>query len=115
MCGIVRSVVNKPKRLLVAVLVIGCFSLACTTSTSGESATSNGQEGVAAIETSPGDCTEFQSLVDKTYDFKPTKLSEAQQTAKSAEMDVIWEKVKADKKLLPCLRTALESPKANAT
>jgi hypothetical protein len=28
-------------------------------------------------------------------------------------MDVVWEKVKADKKLVPCLVAALESPKAN--
>jgi hypothetical protein len=53
-------------------------------------------------------------LVDTTYDFKPSKLSAEQQSAKSAAMDVVWEKVKADQKtLLPCLKSALNSPTAD--
>ncbi len=63
----------------------------------------------------PADGVEFQKLIDQTYDFKPKKLTEAQQTAKSAEMDKVWKNVKADPKaLVPCLRRALDAPTVNS-
>lgn len=70
--------------------------------------------GEDAVVTLP-DCIDFQELIDETYDFKPSKLSESQKTAKSAEMDVVWEKVKADqKRLVPCLIAALNAKTANS-
>ncbi|MEZ5427014.1 MAG: hypothetical protein R2747_12150 [Pyrinomonadaceae bacterium] len=55
-------------------------------------------------------CGEFLKLIEKTYNFKPSKLTSEQKTAKSAEMDAVWEKVKAEKdSLLPCLRAAIRS------
>ena len=66
-------------------------------------------------ELSISDCSQFQNAIDKTYDFEPSKLTPAQKTAKSKEMDAVWEKVKADpKNLAPCLKAALESPTANS-
>ncbi len=59
-------------------------------------------------------CEEFQRLIDKTYTFKPSKLTPAERTTKSGEMDAVWEKVKADKKLIPCLKAALLQPTANS-
>lgn len=59
-------------------------------------------------------CAELKKLIDKTYNFKPSKLTESEQTTKSAEMDVVWEKVKANQKeLMPCLREAINSPAAD--
>src|SRR5690349_10178862 len=61
------------------------------------------------------DCTEFKKLLDKTYNFKPSKLTASEQNAKSAEMDLIWEKVKANQKeYLPCLREALSTPTSDS-
>lgn len=58
----------------------------------------------------PKNCDEFKKLIEKTYNFKPSKLTENEKTAKSSEMDVVWEKVKANpKELLPCLREAISS------
>ncbi|MEO6654803.1 MAG: hypothetical protein ABIO36_01845, partial [Pyrinomonadaceae bacterium] len=65
-------------------------------------------------ETVPANCVEFQRLIDQTYNFKPNKVTAAERTAKSAEMDKVWEKVKADSKtLVPCLKNALNAPTAN--
>lgn len=59
-------------------------------------------------------CAELQKLIDKTYDFKPSKLTSEERTVKSGAMDVIWEIVKADqKRLVPCLKKALDKPDAN--
>ncbi len=59
-------------------------------------------------------CIGLQKLIDKTYNFKPSKLTDAQQTAKSAEMDVVWNKVKANKeKLVPCLKKEMNKTNAN--
>lgn len=59
-------------------------------------------------------CEEFQRLVDKTYTFKPSQLTPKERTAKSDEMDVVWDNVKADKNLLPCLKAALLRPTADS-
>ncbi len=56
------------------------------------------------------DCAEFKKQIDSTYDFKPSKITSAERDTKSAEMDLVWEKVKANQKeLLPCLREAINS------
>ena len=61
------------------------------------------------------DCRDFQQLIAKTYDFTPRKLTEAQQTEKSAEMDKVWNQVKANRDaLIPCLKESLTSPSANS-
>lgn len=55
-------------------------------------------------------CLELKKLIDTTYNFKPSKLTEAQKNDKSDKMDIIWEKVKADpEELLPCLRKEINS------
>ncbi|HMS40910.1 MAG TPA: hypothetical protein PKE69_11835 [Pyrinomonadaceae bacterium] len=55
-------------------------------------------------------CDDFGKLVDKTYNFKPSKISSAERDAKSVEMDVVWNKVKANPQtLLPCLREAIRT------
>jgi hypothetical protein len=101
--------------LIVTLLVL---SLACSAGDGASPLQTNRQSSVETTETAsavPADCVEFQKLVDQTYDFKPSKLSDAQQTRKSGEMDVVWNKVKADQKgLKPCLVAALESPSANS-
>lgn len=60
-------------------------------------------------------CEEFSRMVKSTYDFKPSRLKDdAERSAKSAAMDRFWNAVKArQKELLPCLRAALEDPKAD--
>lgn len=59
-------------------------------------------------------CASLQKLIDRTYNFKPSKLTSEEQTAKSVEMDVVWNKVKSDKEnLLPCLKMAMEKTDAN--
>jgi len=63
----------------------------------------------------PPDCVELYKLIDTTYGFKPSKLTKDERTSKSAQMDAVWEKVKADeKKLLPCLRAAISSGKGDS-
>ena len=53
-------------------------------------------------------CDELNSLIDKTYNFKPSKLTPAQIDVKSAELDVVWSKVKEKREVLvPCLRAAI--------
>jgi hypothetical protein len=60
------------------------------------------------------ECAGLQRLINETYNFKPSKLNEAEQTAKSNAMDRVWEAVKTERtKLLPCLRAALADPQAD--
>lgn len=97
-------------------LILAAASIGCGVEPSKSSALPvDAQESpVVAVGSAPG-CDEFQKLIDRTYDFKPTKLTEAEQTKKSADMDAVWNKVKADpKNTLPCLVAALESPTANS-
>lgn len=51
-------------------------------------------------------CSDLKTIIDKTYGFKPSKLTAEQIDTKSSEMDKVWNMVgsKADD-LLPCLRT----------
>ena len=60
-------------------------------------------------------CANFRELIKTTYNFKPAQLSDSERDAKSAAMDRVWNTMKANsKELLPCLRTALEDPRANS-
>lgn len=59
-------------------------------------------------------CSSFQPFIKATYNFKPSKLSDAERDAKVEAMDKVWNMAKANsKELLPCLRAALESPDAD--
>lgn len=59
-------------------------------------------------------CSRFNGIAKATYNFKPSKVSEAARDIKSAEMDKFWKLVKANPRvLLPCLRDALKSPNAD--
>lgn len=59
-------------------------------------------------------CSDLQQLIKETYNFKPSRLSETEQTTKSAAMDRVWDLVKNNRTaLLPCLRTALADPNAD--
>ena len=81
---------------------------------SGDTTSTESPYAEDAVITLP-DCVDLQQLIDKTYNFKPSKLSDEQQTAKSAEMDIVWKQVNADqKRLLPCLTSALQSKSANS-
>lgn len=59
-------------------------------------------------------CTELKTLVEKTYGFKPSKLTAAQIDAKSSEMDKVWNMVgKNLNELLPCLRSEMSLRKGD--
>src|SRR2546423_12967334 len=59
-------------------------------------------------------CESFAAMVKRVYNFKPSKLTEAQRETKGPEMDRVWNAVKANpNKMTPCLRTALEDPSAD--
>ncbi|HEX8177802.1 MAG TPA: hypothetical protein VF543_22125 [Pyrinomonadaceae bacterium] len=69
---------------------------------------------VTAASQSKESCVSFQALIKATYNFKPSKLSDAERDAKVKAMDVVWGVAKANpKELLPCLRAALENPNAD--
>ena len=60
-------------------------------------------------------CADLQRLIKETYNFKPSRLSEAEKTTKSAAMDRIWEAVKNNREeLLPCLRAELAEASADS-
>src|SRR5256885_17090340 len=61
-------------------------------------------------------CTALQETIKSTYNFRPSLLAnEKERNQKSADMDKLWEAVKVNKnELLPCLRLALDDPKADA-
>ncbi|MEJ7848841.1 MAG: hypothetical protein WKF92_12215 [Pyrinomonadaceae bacterium] len=53
-------------------------------------------------------CSELTAIIDKTYGFKPSKLTAEQIDAKSAEMDKVWNLIgNNSKELLPCLRAEI--------
>jgi len=67
---------------------------------------------VAPVLAQAQNCVELQKMIDATYNFKPSKLTEAEKDAKSAAMDKVWNAVKADpKELLPCLRREIDARK----
>lgn len=56
----------------------------------------------------PGQCDALRLEIKATYNFKAGRLSDAQIKAKSAELDIFWDRVKSSPgKLVPCLRQAL--------
>jgi hypothetical protein len=58
------------------------------------------------------DCAELKAAIDKTYGFKPSRLTAEEINAKSDELDKVWEIVDADPaKMLPCLKTEIENRK----
>jgi len=61
---------------------------------------------VAAPLVAEASCDDFNKLLDKAYNFKPSKLTSEQIDAKSNELDVVWSQVKADRTLVPCLLEA---------
>jgi hypothetical protein len=68
----------------------------------------------AVLQQKADPCAGFQQLIKATYGFKPSRLSESEQTAKSAAMDSFWEKAKSNSiETLPCLRAALQDPSAD--
>jgi hypothetical protein len=59
-------------------------------------------------------CSRFNGVVKATYNFKPSKVSDAARDIKSAEMDKVWNMVKANKGvLIPCLVAAINSREAD--
>jgi hypothetical protein len=59
-------------------------------------------------------CADLRSAVKSTYNFKPSKLNEAQQKKKSAEMDKIWNLVEAHpSEMAPCLIAEMEQSGAD--
>lgn len=70
---------------------------------------------VSALAGTQNGCDEFQKSVNSTYNFKPSSLTAAEQTAKSEAMDRFWEMVKkGSAKMLPCLRKSLDDPNADS-
>ena len=60
-------------------------------------------------------CDDLKRLLDKTYGFKPSKLTREQVDAKSSELDLVWKMVEANQKvLLPCLRSQIDLRKADS-
>lgn len=109
---------KSPFCLLLPVVFLLSFVQGCGSAVTN--ATSNGSGNIEPAnlpavvqENVPEGCADFQVLVEKTYTFKPSKLTATEQTAKSNEMDVIWEKVKGNKDLIPCLKFALAKPNAD--
>jgi hypothetical protein len=61
-----------------------------------------------------GACAQLRSAVVATYDFKPSKLTEAQRKKKSEEMDRLWNLVEAHPaETTPCLMGEMEEPDAD--
>ncbi|MEO3402644.1 hypothetical protein AAFN85_02000 [Mucilaginibacter sp. CAU 1740] len=55
-------------------------------------------------------CTQLTKLKQECYGFKPETLNDAQQQAKSAQLDKFWELAKSDKKSsVPCLRAMIKA------
>lgn len=57
-------------------------------------------------------CDDLKGLIDKSYGFKPSKLTAEQIDAKSAELDKVWNMVEKNPKvLLPCLLAEIQHRK----
>ena len=55
-------------------------------------------------------CADLKVAIDKTYGFKPSKMTSAQIDTKSTELDKVWNLVETDpKQLLPCLRSEINA------
>ncbi len=61
-----------------------------------------------AVNAAGQTCSDLKTIIDKTYGFKPSKLTAQQIDTKSSEMDKVWNMVASRvKELLPCLRTEM--------
>ena len=59
-------------------------------------------------------CSDFERTIKTTYNFRPALLSESEREKKSTAMDKVWDTVKSDsRRLVPCLRKALENPQSD--
>jgi hypothetical protein len=59
-------------------------------------------------------CDELKVLIDKTYNFRPSTLTNEEPGAKSDEMDIVWKTVAKDKAvLLPCIRSEIAQRKTD--
>ncbi|MEO6049707.1 MAG: hypothetical protein ABIP78_00035 [Pyrinomonadaceae bacterium] len=60
-------------------------------------------------------CDELKVIIDKTYGFKPSKLTSEQISAKSAELDKVWNLIGTNQKeLLACLRSEISLRKSDS-
>lgn len=60
-------------------------------------------------------CDELKQIIDKTYGFKPSKLTAEQIDAKSSELDKVWNMVGQNTTvLLPCLRSEIVQRKSDS-
>lgn len=101
-------------RLLIVILPMVILSALPGCSQNPAGGAQNRTEASQDRTEAPPNCAELDKLIDTTYGFKPAKLTDAERTAKSAQMDAFWNKVKADQKnLIPCLRNAITSRKAD--
>src|SRR5579871_669997 len=59
-------------------------------------------------------CADLRGLVQSTYNFKPSRLNEAQKAQKASEMDRVWSLVQSrPAEMLPCLMAQMEEPGAD--
>jgi hypothetical protein len=60
-------------------------------------------------------CSDLKEAIDKTYGFKPSKMTREQIDAKSSELDKVWNLVGGSpKQLLPCLRSEISARQSDA-
>ncbi len=70
---------------------------------------------VAAAAAQQQGCAELQALKKETYGFRPTKLSQLQQTAKEKQIDRFWKLAESQgKRGVACLRGMLKSETADS-
>lgn len=61
-----------------------------------------------------GPCEDLKALVDRTYSFKPSKLTPAERNAKSDAMDRVWSLVDGNPTVfIPCLKAEINVRKAD--
>src|SRR5687767_13204141 len=60
-------------------------------------------------------CDELKTLIDKTYNFKPSKLTSEEINTKSSDLDKVWDLVGRNTSvLLPCLRSEIVQRKKDS-
>ncbi len=60
-------------------------------------------------------CDELKALIDKGYNFKPSKLTAEAINTKSSDLDKVWDLVGRNTKvLLPCLRSEIDQRKTDS-
>lgn len=102
-------------RFLLTIIIFGSsILLGCARTIDADIANEVTKQVDAPHPENLADCIDFQRSIEKTYTFKPSKLNASERTEKSGEMDLVWEKVKSNKNLIPCLKSALNKPGANS-